>query len=86
MAGPVIGIVTTLIMAVGGYLWLAYREKKLAAKGDVFTEPKDQKTPEKATDEKDPNWILSLVPLAIVVVLLNISGFEFEVYPEQKSW
>ncbi|AXI08515.1 transporter [Oceanobacillus zhaokaii] len=76
MAGPVIGIVTTLIMAVGGYLWLAYREKKLAAKGDVFTEPEDQKTPEKATDEKDPNWILSLVPLAIVVVLLNIVKLE----------
>ena len=44
MAGPFIGIVTTLIMAVGGYLWLAYREKKLASKGDVFTEPEDQKT------------------------------------------
>ena len=44
MAAPVIGIVTTLIMAVGGYLWLAYRAKKLSAKGDVFTEPTNQDT------------------------------------------
>ena len=42
MAGPVIGIVTTLIMAVGGYLWLAYRAKKLSALGEGFIEPTNQ--------------------------------------------
>ena len=76
MAAPVIGIVTTLIMAVGGYLWLAYRAKKLSAKGDVFTEPTNQVSTEETTDEKVPNWILSLLPLLIVVVLLNVVKME----------
>ena len=76
MAAPVIGIVTTLIMAVGGYLWLAYRAKKLSAKGDVFTEPTNQVTTEETTDEKVPNWVLSLLPLLIVVVLLNVVKME----------
>ena len=76
MAAPVIGIVTTLIMAVGGYLWLAYRAKKLSAKGDVFTEPTNQVTTEDTTDEKVPNWVLSLLPLLIVVVLLNVVKME----------
>jgi len=73
-AGPIIGIVTTLIMAVGGYFWLAFREKKLSAKGERFTEPDNALTNEK--EEKVPNWILSLVPLFIVVVLLNIVKLE----------
>ena len=76
MAAPVIGIVTTLIMAVGGYLWLAYRAKKLSAKGDVFTEPTNQVPTEETTVEKVPNWILSLLPLLIVVVLLNVVKME----------
>lgn len=76
MAGPVIGIVTTLIMAVGGYLWLAYRAKKLSAIGEGFTEPTDQVANEETSDEKVPNWILSLLPLLIVVVLLNIVKME----------
>ncbi|MDN7245444.1 GntP family permease [Planococcus shenhongbingii] len=76
-AGPVIGIVTTLIMAVGGYFWLAYREKKLSAKGDRFTEPnKSAATEKKEEEEKVPNWLLSLVPLMVVVVLLNIVKLE----------
>ena len=76
MAGPVIGIVTTLIMAVGGYLWLAYRAKKLSAKGEGFTEPTNQVPTEETTDEKVPNWVLSLLPLLIVVVLLNVVKME----------
>lgn len=72
MAGPVIGIVTTLIMAVGGYLWLAYRAKKLSAKGEGFTEPTNKTATEENVDERVPNWIISLLPLVVVVVLLNV--------------
>lgn len=74
-AGPVIGIVTTLIMAVGGYAWLAYREKKLSAKGDGFVM---RETPgaSKAENATTPNWILSIVPLVVVVVLLNAVKLE----------
>jgi H+/gluconate symporter-like permease len=74
-AAPVIGIVTTLIMAVGGYLWLAYREKKLSAKGEGFTETEESKE-EANNEESVPNWILSLIPLVIVVVLLNVVKME----------
>ena len=74
-AGPIIGIVTTLIMAVGGYLWLAYREKKLSAKGEGFTET-DETKEEANNDESVPNWILSLIPLVVVVVLLNVFKME----------
>lgn len=74
-AGPIIGIVTTLIMAVGGYLWLAYREKKLSAKGEGFTET-DETKEEANNNESVPNWILSLIPLVVVVVLLNIFKME----------
>ncbi|MFJ7826658.1 GntP family permease [Psychrobacillus sp. NPDC096623] len=76
MASPIIGIVTTLIMAVGGYLWLAYRQKKLSAIGDVFTEPTNQVVTEKTEDERIPNWMVSLLPLLIVVVLLNVVKVE----------
>lgn len=74
-AAPIIGIVTTLIMAVGGYLWLAYREKSLSAKGEGFTET-DESKEEANNDESVPNWILSLIPLVIVVVLLNVFKME----------
>lgn len=75
MAGPIIGIVTTLIMAVGGYAWLAYREKKLSAQGEGFEE-REQAGSSKAEDSETPNWMLSLVPLIVVVVFLNIVNLE----------
>ena len=76
MAAPVIGIVTTLIMAIGGYLYLAYRAKKLSAIGEGFTEPTEQGASEETKEEKIPNWLLSLLPLIIVVVLLNVVKME----------
>ena len=75
-AGPIIGIVTTLIMAVGGYLWLSFREKKLSAKGEGFTEPSVVASNEKQENEKTPNWLVSLVPLFVVVILLNVVKLE----------
>ncbi|MDX1807243.1 MAG: GntP family permease, partial [Paenisporosarcina sp.] len=74
-AAPIIGIVTTLIMAVGGYLWLAYREKTLSSKGEGFTETEESKE-EANNDESVPNWMLSLIPLVVVVVLLNVFKME----------
>ncbi|AOH56381.1 transporter [Peribacillus muralis] len=74
-SGMIIGIVTSLIMAVGGYFWLSYREKSLSAKGEGFIATDDSVTAS-AEDEKIPNWILSLVPLLIVVVLLNVVKLE----------
>ncbi|MFS0765660.1 GntP family permease [Peribacillus phoenicis] len=74
-SGMIIGIVTSLIMAVGGYFWLSYRERSLSAKGEGFIE-KDDAVTGSEQDEKVPNWLLSLVPLLIVVLLLNVVKLE----------
>lgn len=71
MAGTIIGIVATLIMAVGGYFWLKFREKRLTAAGEKYTEPDRSKENEEEEEGNLPNWILSLVPLLVVVILLN---------------
>jgi len=76
MAGPVIGIVTTLIMAVGGYLFLAHSQKKLTAKGEVFTEPAKGPSSSDKDEHDVPNWILSIIPLIVVVILLNVVKIE----------
>ncbi|MEB2629353.1 GntP family permease [Peribacillus frigoritolerans] len=74
-SGMIIGIVTSLIMAVGGYFWLSYRERSLSAKGEGFIEANEAVTGSEQ-DEKVPNWLLSLVPLLIVVLLLNVVKLE----------
>ncbi|MDN4527143.1 GntP family permease [Fictibacillus fluitans] len=71
MAGSWIGIVATLIMAVGGYFWLKFRENRMTAAGDTFTEVEGDKVSEDDENEDLPNWLLSLVPLIVVVILLD---------------
>ncbi len=75
MSGSIIGIVSGLIMAVGGYLWLAYRDKKLKAKNQGFTEPNESSVA--ASEEQDlMNVILATLPLIVVVVTLNVLKWE----------
>ena len=76
MAAPIIGIVTTLIMAVGGYLFLVYSQKKLTAKGDVYTEPESNGKETDQGKEKVPNWIVSFIPLLLVIISLNVLKLE----------
>ncbi|MCE3040496.1 GntP family permease [Helicobacter anatolicus] len=68
-AGMAMGIISGLIMLVGGFLYLDYRKKKLKAAGEGFVAPKDYT---KSENTKLPNFILSIIPLIAVVVLLNI--------------
>ncbi|MGD7043252.1 GntP family permease [Jeotgalibacillus proteolyticus] len=75
MAAPIMGTVTGLIMAVGGYFYLSRRANTLTKNGEVFTEPKDAKKDDE-TKEKDPNIILSFLPLLTVVVLINVVDME----------
>jgi H+/gluconate symporter-like permease len=60
-------------MAVFGYLFLIYRQKKLAASGEVFTEPEEKQ--EISFDEKLPNAWISLLPLVVVLLSFNLLGF-----------
>ncbi|MTH52000.1 GntP family permease [Bacillus mangrovi] len=71
LAGPVTGIVSGLIMAVGGYLYLAWRGRKLQAKGEGFTAPKGGSEVKEIDANSLPNPYLSIVPLLAVVVSLN---------------
>ncbi|WP_173918251.1 GntP family permease [Halobacillus sp. Marseille-Q1614] len=70
VAAPAMGVIAAIIMAGGGYFYLRWREKKLTGKGEHFTEPKDNKMTE--TSEKDPNFLLSLLPLLTVLLTLNL--------------
>ncbi|MFD2682549.1 GntP family permease [Bacillus seohaeanensis] len=74
MAAPVMGIIAAIIMGVGGYFYLIFREKQLANNGNVFTEPKDNKIAE--IEGKTPHFILSLLPLLAVLITLNVFDWD----------
>ncbi|WP_377890630.1 GntP family permease [Alkalihalobacillus sp. R86527] len=71
LAAPIMGIVAGLIMAVGGYFYLKFREKQLLKKDETFTEPEGANEVNTIEEENLPNWILSIIPLIAVVVTLN---------------
>ena len=71
-AGPIIRIVTALIMELVD-IFGSLTVKKLSVKGDVYLELEHvSEADTNKKDEKVPNWILSFIPLLVVVVLLNI--------------
>ncbi|ASN06137.1 GntP family permease [Virgibacillus necropolis] len=80
-AAPIMGIIAGLIMAVGGYLYLRWREKKLTANGETYTEPKDNKIFK--VEGKTPSFILSLLPLLTVLITLNV--FKWDIVPSLIS-
>lgn len=69
MSAPVIGILCGLLMLVLGVLWLTYRAKKMVAAGEHFDEPSNT---EHVDDSADPNPYLSLLPLVVVILVLNL--------------
>lgn len=75
MAAPIMGIVSALIMAIGGYFYLIWRQKQLTEKGEGFTEPKD--TSMLKIEGDSPNVFLSLLPLLTVLLTLNL--FEWHI-------
>lgn len=81
MSGPILGIVGGLIMLVGGVIWLMYREKKLVAAGECFDEPVGYE--EKKLD-KEPNFVLSILPLIVVVLVLNLLPM-FVAFPDDMK-
>ncbi|MGJ9457582.1 GntP family permease [Oceanobacillus sp. CF4.6] len=77
MAAPIMGIVAAIIMAVGGYYYLRWREKQLTAKGETYTEPKDNKIIN--VDGDTPHFILSILPLLTVLLTLNLLKWDIVV-------
>jgi H+/gluconate symporter-like permease len=73
-AAPVMGITAAALMMGLGYAYMVWKEKKLTAKGEVFTEPqkKAAKEGEAAVPDYIPNPLVSVLPLISVVLTLNI--------------
>ncbi|MUK88585.1 GntP family permease [Ornithinibacillus sp. L9] len=77
MAAPFMGIVAAIIMSVGGYFYLIWRQKQLTEKGEVFEEPKDKNILD--VEGKDPNVWVSLLPLVTVILTLNLLKWDIVV-------
>ena len=67
LAAPIIGIVCTLIEAVGAIIWLSYRANKLAEAGEVFTEPSNLTNIGSAKASVPPVGAALVPPLLIIV-------------------
>jgi len=80
-AAPALGIITGIIMAGGGYLYLIWKEKKVKRLSETFTEPSNLAAED--PNEVIPNVWVSLLPLVLVVVVLNVlnRAFDWELMP-----
>ncbi|NLW41214.1 MAG: GntP family permease [Tissierellia bacterium] len=84
-AAPIMGTVAGLILLVGGYLYLKWRAKQFAAKGEGFIEPeKTLGSSETAvTSESEtmvlPHPLLAFIPLIAVIITLNVLDWDIVV-------
>lgn len=80
LAAPVLGFLGFLLMAVGSILYLNHEAKRCKAKGEHFEAlPSDEEYLAQGLEEAGlPNPFLVLVPLAFVIVTLNV--FQFPAY------
>lgn len=69
MAAPIMGLTASAILFFGGVAYLEYRRRKYARQGEYFVEPDNKTT--KAQQEQLPSPLLSILPLATVIVVLN---------------
>ena len=74
-AAPVLGIITTVVMFVLGYIYLMWTNKRLQAAGEGFTPgPNDDITTLSLDgDEKIPSWTIALLPLLAVIVTIFVT-------------
>lgn len=72
MAAPIVGLVAAAIMAVGGTYYMVIKARKAAARGEGFGIEANAKVEEIIKAEALPNPYLSLVPIILLLVLLNV--------------
>ncbi len=72
MAAPIVGLIAAAIMAVGGTYYMIVRARKAAARGEGFGIEANAKVEEIIKEEALPNPYLSLVPIILLLVLLNV--------------
>lgn len=72
-AGPIMGLVATLVIFAFGYAYLTWREKQFTTKGEGFIEPeKKLKKDEEHEILVLPNPFISILPLLSVIITLNV--------------
>jgi len=69
-AAPILGIAAALVMFIGGMIYLKWKEGKLTAAGDLFTEPKQGV--KEINVSTLPHPLLAFLPLFAVVGTLNL--------------
>lgn len=72
MAAPVLGITAAIIMGVGGYFYLIWKQNRLSSLGEVYIEPVGTAASAAATEGILPNPYISMIPLLAVVLSLNL--------------
>lgn len=74
MAAPILGILCGIVMGGGGTAYMVWKTKKVMAAGEHFTEPEN--APQEDPNEELPNVWLSMIPLILVVVTLNVLNWD----------
>jgi H+/gluconate symporter-like permease len=83
-AAPIIGIVGGLIIFIGGMIWLNFRVKQAAVKGERFgTGPLPELAPPPTHSQPHPPALLALLPIFVVLVLNFV--FSQYVFPSQDA-
>jgi H+/gluconate symporter-like permease len=78
MAAPIIGLMGAFVVATLNIFYMKYCLKKVKEKGEVYEIPAGSAAA--IIDETNlPNVWLSLIPMAVVIVLLNVPAFKLDV-------
>jgi H+/gluconate symporter-like permease len=73
MAAPLLGLMGAAVVIVFNVLYMKYCLKKVKEKGEVYVAPTGVGIVAESTETKDmPNVWLSLLPMVVVLVLLNV--------------
>ncbi|QQK74989.1 GntP family permease [Salicibibacter cibarius] len=75
-AAPIMGLTAGAFMAITGYTYLKWREKKIIQAGETYTEPPQKKEEENTIKKTPPPFLISILPLFTVVITLNILQFD----------
>ncbi|AXF57241.1 GntP family permease [Salicibibacter kimchii] len=75
-AAPIMGLTAGAFMAVTGYTYLKWREKKITMAGETYTEPPQKKEAKNTIKGAPPPFLISILPLLTVVITLNILQFD----------
>ncbi|MCF3942895.1 GntP family permease [Oceanobacillus alkalisoli] len=82
-AGGFIGVLMGLAIMIVGGLWLGSLVRKASKNGETFSPPKVKNEIAAAVEEEEleglkkqdlPNIMVSIIPLALVIIILNILG------------